>query len=181
MRELVRKPKGKQLRVKPESLRVSICDRREVLETCKRYPAPGNYELPSIRGAHADHEHNVNIHVLIKQPRALLFGRAGQRDHVSAFEHLPKIGAIREGGRAHDISEVGTIAVDNVILPVRLENSAVGLKVALVGGDSVGAIENGEKIWQQVDQHSAGSDLREAVRNPSHVREHPVAGALDAE
>ena len=56
--------------------------------------------------------------------------------------------------------------IDNVVLPVRLEKSAVGLEVTLVGGDAVGAIENSEEIWQQVDQHSTGSDLREGSVEP---------------
>ena len=30
----------------------------------------------------------------------------------------------------------------------------MGVEVALVGGDAVGAIENGKEIRQQVDQHS---------------------------
>ena len=49
-----------------------------------------------------------------------------------------------------------TLGVDDVVVPVRLEDLAVGVEVALVGGEAVGAIENGKKIGQQIDQHSTG-------------------------
>jgi hypothetical protein len=48
----------------------------------------------------------------------------------------------------------------------------VGLEVALISGDAVGAIEYSKKIWQQVDQHSTGKrPAGRAARSPSHVRE----------
>jgi hypothetical protein len=44
----------------------------------------------------------------------------------------------------------------------------VGFEVAMISGDAVGAIEYGEEIRQQVDQHSTGKPpAREAARNPS--------------
>src|SRR5437764_2270915 len=44
----------------------------------------------------------------------------------------------------------------------------MGFEVAMIGGDAVGAIEYGEEIWQQVDQHSTGKPpAREAARSPS--------------
>jgi hypothetical protein len=44
----------------------------------------------------------------------------------------------------------------------------VGFEVTVIGGDAVGAIEYGEEIGQQVDQHSTGeSPAREAARSPS--------------
>jgi hypothetical protein len=46
--------------------------------------------------------------------------------------------------------------IDDVVLPVGLENPSVIVEVALVGGEAVGALENGEKIREQVDQHSTG-------------------------
>jgi hypothetical protein len=33
----------------------------------------------------------------------------------------------------------------------------MGGEVTLVGGEAVGAIDNGKKIWQQIDQHSTGA------------------------
>jgi hypothetical protein len=47
-----------------------------------------------------------------------------------------------------------TVRIDYVVVPVWLEKTTVGLKVALVGGDAIRAIEYSEKIRQQVDQHS---------------------------
>jgi len=45
---------------------------------------------------------------------------------------------------------------NNVIAPVTLEYSAMRCEVTLVGGEWIRAVENCEKIWQQVDEHSAG-------------------------
>jgi hypothetical protein len=171
VRELVGKPEGKQLGVKAKSLCVGVRNRCEVLKAGERDSAALDDQFTGVRRADAHHEDDVNIDVLFEQPRALLLGRACERNDVGTLEHLPKIGPIGKDSGANDVGEMGPIAVNDVILPIRLENSTVGLKVALVSGDSVGAIENGEKIGQQVDQHSAGSDLREALRDPSHVRE----------
>ena len=44
--------------------------------------------------------------------------------------------------------------MDDVVVPVGFEDFSVGGEVTLGGGESVGDIENGEKIGQQVDQHS---------------------------
>jgi hypothetical protein len=174
-------PEGNQLRVEAEALGVGICDRGEVLEAGEGDAAAINHQLARVRGAHAHHEDYIDVNVLFEQFRAPLLSGACERDHVSAFEHLAKVGSIGQRGGANDVGEVWSIAVNNVVLPVRLEDSAVSLKVALIGGDPVGAIENGKKIGQQVDQHSAGSDPREVLQDPSHVRERRVVGALDAE
>jgi hypothetical protein len=57
----------------------------------------------------------------------------------------------------------------------------VGVVVALVGGDAVGAIENGEEIWQQVDQHSTGKRPARGQLGDRPRTETQSAGALDAE
>ena len=112
--------------------------------------------------------------------RALLLGVSRERDDVGALEHRRQIRAIGEHGRPHDVREVRTVGIDDVVVPVRLEDSAVGFEVALVGGEAVGAIENGEKIGQQVDQHSTGKHCGRAARSPSATGA-PIAGASDAE
>jgi hypothetical protein len=85
---------------------------------------------------------------------ALLLGRAGERDDVGALEHVAEVGPIGERGAAGDVAEMRTVGIDDVVVPVGLEDPAVRLVVALVGGDAVGAVENGEEVGQQVDQHS---------------------------
>jgi hypothetical protein len=49
--------------------------------------------------------------------------------------------------------EVWTFRVDDVVLPVRLEQRAVRVEVAAVGGGAVRAREDGEKVGEQIDQH----------------------------
>ena len=84
---------------------------------------------------------------------ALLFGVAGERDDVGALEHRAEIDAARAVRQSDDVQEVRTCRVDDVVVPVGFEEAAVGGEVALVGGDAVGAVENGEEIRQQIDQH----------------------------
>ena len=55
--------------------------------------------------------------------------------------------------RVYNISKVRAVGVDDVVVPVRLEEEAVRCEVAIVRCGSVGAIENGKKVRQQVDQH----------------------------
>jgi hypothetical protein len=74
-----------------------------------------------------------------------------------------------------------TVRIDDVVVPVGFEKTAVGVEVALVGGDAVGAIENGKEIRQQVDQHSTGSDLREGGTTIVTQTKSSGAGILDAE
>ena len=71
-------------------------------------------------------------------------------------------------GRADDVDEVRPFGIDDVVLPVGLENPSVVVEVALVGGEAVGALENGEEIRQQVDQHSTGRG-RAARESCDHV------------
>ncbi len=77
----------------------------------------------------------------------------GECDDVGASEHRVQVGAIGGDGRAHDLVEVRAVGVDDVVVPVRGEQRPVRLEVALVGGDAILALENGEEIGQQVDQH----------------------------
>jgi hypothetical protein len=53
----------------------------------------------------------------------------------------------------YDISKVRSVGIDDVIIPVRFEEATMRGEVAVVSGGSVGAIEDGKKIWQQVDEH----------------------------
>jgi hypothetical protein len=57
----------------------------------------------------------------------------------------------------------------------------MSFEVALVGGDAISAIEYGEEIRQQVDQHSTGKRPARGQRGAHQRRERRTAGALDAE
>src|ERR1700737_5267159 len=62
-----------------------------------------------------------------------------------------------------------TLWIYDVILPVGREDSSVSVEVALIGGDTVGAIEYGKKIRQQVDQHSTGKRPARGRRMTRHT------------
>ena len=83
----------------------------------------------------------------------MLLGVAGEGHDVGALEHRAEITSLRVHRGADDVLEMGSVGIDDVVMPVRLEEAAVGGEVALVGGGAVGAVENSKKIGQQVDQH----------------------------
>jgi hypothetical protein len=53
-----------------------------------------------------------------------------------------------------------TFRVDDVVVPVCLQQSPVGGVVSLVGGYPVGALQDCEEIGQQVDEHVPGAAWR---------------------
>ena len=89
----------------------------------------------------------------------------GQGDHVHPLEHRAQVVAVGGDGGGDDVGEVRALRVDDVVLPVRLEQRAVGVEVAAVGGGAVGARENGEEVGEQIDQHL--DRRRRAHRRPS--------------
>jgi hypothetical protein len=180
MSELMGQPEGEQLGIQSETLRVRIGDGREVLETGEGDPLSIDHEFAGVCCPDADHENNVYIDVLLKEAAAALLSRSGERDHVGSLEHLFEIGSICQRSRPDDVDEMGTFGIDDVILPVRLEETAVGFEVAMIGGDAVGATEYGEKIWQQVDQHSTGKPPAGKPREAHQRRGRRIAGASDA-
>ena len=128
-----------------------------MLEAHERDAASVDHELAGVRRADADHEHDVDVAIHGEQLAALLLGVLRQRDDIRSLEHREQIGTSMRDGRPRDVREVRTIGVDHVIVPVRLEDVAVGGEVTLISGEAVGAIQNGEKIGQQIDQHSTGA------------------------
>ena len=67
---------------------------------------------------------------------------------------IQKVGAVGDDRRADYVSEVRAVRIDDVVVPVGLQEPPVVLEVAAVCGVSVRAVENCEEIRQQVDQHS---------------------------
>src|SRR5476651_1220250 len=185
MRELMCKPERKQLGVKAEALSVGISNGGKVLETSECDPTTVDDQLASVCRTDTHHEHDVDVDVLLEEQCAALFRGACQRDDVRTLEHLAEIGAVRERGAPYDVGEMRAFGVNDVVVPVRLEKMAVGFVVSLVCGDAVGAIENGEKIRQQVDQHSTGKrpargDARTVTRTGAPARRRVGRGMIVA-
>jgi hypothetical protein len=87
----VGEPERQELRVEAKALGLRIGDGREVLETRKGGCAPVDHQLAGIRGADTHHEHDVDVHVLLEQLGALVFGNARERDDIGPSEHLAKV------------------------------------------------------------------------------------------
>ncbi len=146
VRDLVRQPERDQLGIEAEALRLRVRLPGEVLEAHEGDAASIDDQLSRVGGADADHQDDVDVTIHCKELAALLLGVACERHHIGALEHRPQIRTRRGDGRSHDVHVVRTVGIDHIIVPVRLEDLAVTVEVALVGGLSVGAIENGEEV-----------------------------------
>src|SRR5882672_7259244 len=105
-----------------------------MLEANEHDTTPIDHELAGVRGTDSDHEHDVDVAVHCEQLATLLLARASERDDVRSLEHRAEVGATRADRRSNDLHEVRTVRIDDVIMPVRFENSAMGGEVTLVGG-----------------------------------------------
>ncbi len=173
-------PKRNQLRIETKPLGVGVVNGREVLETREGDSRPVHHQLASVCSTDADHKHDLYVSILLEQPSAPLFSGSRKCDNVSPLEHVPQVGAIGQRRGANDVTEVRAVGVNDVIVPVGLEDSAVGFVVALVGGDAIRAIKYSEKIRQQVDQHSTGKRPAGNQRRAHQRRGRRIAGATDA-
>jgi hypothetical protein len=151
--DLVREPERDQLGLEAESLCVGVGDAGEVLQTDEGDGAAAHHQLAGVGGADADHQHHVDVDVRLDQPCAPLLGGPREGDDVGPGEHRTQVGAGSVDCPLDDVAEMWTFRVDDVIVPVCLQQPPVGGVVALVGCDPVGALENGEEIREQVDQH----------------------------
>src|SRR6185369_9351470 len=128
MREFMGEPQWQELGVEAQTLSFRIRDGGEVLETGEGDATPVDDQLAGIGRSDAHHEHDVDVDVLVEKLGTTLFSRASKRDDIRALEHLEQVCSVGQCRRAHDVCEVRTVGVYDVILPVVLEYSAVGLK-----------------------------------------------------
>src|SRR5688572_8030645 len=106
-----------------------------MLEAEERDASRSYDELSGVGGAHAHHEHDVVLGVEPEQLTALRFGVTNERHHVRPLQNGTQIASVRQHGRSDDVHEVRTVGVDDVIVPVGLQQPAVTLEVAAVGGE----------------------------------------------
>jgi hypothetical protein len=149
----VSQPQRDELRIEAESLGLFVCHSGEVLEAHEGNATAPNDQLTRVRGADTNHEHDIDVDIGLEQSGTAMLGIARQRDDIGALQHCAEITPVRVHRRVYDITKVRTFGIDDVIVPVCLEKTAVRGEVAVVGSGSVSAIENGKEIWQQVDQH----------------------------
>ena len=172
MGDFVREPHRDQLGVEPKSARRRVRDAREMFNAYERDAAAVDHHLSRVRGADADHEDDVDVAVDLEQQSTLLFRRARERDDIGAAEHRAQILAIGAHRVTNDFLEVRTGGLDDVVVPVRLEQRTMRFEVPVVCGGRVRALQYREKIGQQVDQHEA-----EAISCALGVRRRDCVGA----
>jgi hypothetical protein len=120
----------------------------------KAIPFPSTDQFTRVRRADAHHENDVDVAVHREKFTALLLRVSRERDDIDAVEHRRQIRSTSRQARSHDVHEVWTVGIDDVVVPVRFEDLLMSSEVALVSGEAIGAVENSKKIRQQVDQHS---------------------------
>ena len=92
VRDLVRQPERNQLWIETETFGLRVRCAGEVLEADEGDSASIDDELAGVRGADADHEHDVDVAVDGEQIAALLFAYSRERHDVGALEHRRQIG-----------------------------------------------------------------------------------------
>ena len=117
-----------------------------MLKAHKRDPTPVDDELAGVRSTDANHEHDINVGVVLDQCAALFFSGSGERDDVGSLEHRAEIGAIGKRGELHYVPEMRTVGIENVVVPVGFEETTVCFEVPEIGSDAISAIEYREKI-----------------------------------
>jgi hypothetical protein len=149
-------PERDQLRLEAESLRVRVGDPGEVLQADEGGCPPPDHQLAGIGSADTDHEYHVDVDVRFDQPCAPLLGCSCEGDDVGPGEHRAKVGASGVDRPLDNVAEMRTFGVDDVVVPVCLQQTPMGGVVPLIGGDPVGALENREEIREQIDEHCRG-------------------------
>ena len=153
MCHLVRQPERNYFRLESERTGVGIGLTGEVLQGDERHAAAVNDEFASVGRSDANHENDIRIDVGFEDAAALALGESSKGDHIDACEHRAEVIAVGVRGGANYFLEVRSLGVQDVVCPVRLENSAVRFEVAQVSSDAISAVYDSKEIWKQVDQH----------------------------
>jgi hypothetical protein len=146
-------PQWDELWLEAEGAGVLIRLSGEVLEGDESHPAPIDYELTSVGGAYTHHQDHISVDVCIENAAALSLGQPCECEHVNALQHGAEVIAIGVGCSANYLLEVRPVGVEDVVGPVRPEYPPVRFEVSHVCSDAICAVDDSEKIWEQVDQH----------------------------
>ena len=130
----MRQPERHELRIKAEPLCFLVCHTCEMLQANERDTPTFHHELTRIGGADADHQHHIDIDVSSQQSSTTLLGVTRERENVSAFKHRTEITAIRVYRCVYNILKMWPFWIDDVVVPVRLEQAMVRGEVMFVGG-----------------------------------------------
>jgi hypothetical protein len=117
-----------------------------VLEADESGTSAIDYELAGVGCTDTDHQYDVDIRVVIEKRAALIRRRPSERHDIGPLEHGTKVRAVRQRSKLHYIAKMRPVWVEDVVMPVRLEETAMGFEVAMVGSDAISAIEYCEKV-----------------------------------
>ena len=90
--DLVRKPKGNELRIQAKAAGFGVGDAGEMFETDERNTLTAYYELAGICSADSHHQHDVDVTVDLEKVAALIFRISGKSDDIHSLEHRAKVG-----------------------------------------------------------------------------------------
>jgi hypothetical protein len=76
-----------------------------------------------------------------------------QRDDVGAGEQCVEVVAVGVDRCANDFVEMWTLRLEDVVVPVRSEKGTMPIEVRVIRVNAVGAVQDGEEIWKEVDDH----------------------------
>src|SRR5690606_25426898 len=138
-----------------ETLRRSVGNGREMLQANEHSRLTIENELAGVRGAHADHNDYIDVAVDRDQVGASGEYLVCSPGNVVLLEHRVQIGAIGLDRRAHDVQKVGPVGIENVVMPIGIQETAMRLVVRAIGSDSIGALQYGEKVRNEIDEHFA--------------------------
>ena len=170
MRDLVRDPQRQQLGRESHAVCLRVRPAGEVLQADERNAAASDDELAGVRGAHADHQVQIDRTIGLEH-----FSRAPQRlfghgDHVDVRERAPEIGAVGVQRRGDDRLGMRRFGVEHVVLPVRAEHGTVAIEILVVRRGRIGRGERREELRNEIDEHCP-------VADPIWERSRPVTSA----
>ena len=146
-------PEGNKLRLKTERAGIWIWLASEMLESDEGHSTAVDHELAGICCSYADHENDIGVDIGIENAATLGFSQPRECDHIDACKHGAEIITIGVCSGADHFLEVRSFRIEDVIGPVRFEYSAVRFEVSQVCSDAICAVNDSEKIGEQVDQH----------------------------
>jgi len=149
----MREPHRQELGVESEAVGGGVRDAREVLEADEGRGAPVDDEFAGIRGADPDHQDDVDGDVEFEGLDAGGLGARGEGGDIEAGEEIVEITTIGAHGVPHHFVEVRPCGLDDVVVPIRAKEPAVGLEVAVVPGDGISTRDGVEELGYEIDQH----------------------------
>ena len=153
VRYFVCQPERDQLWLEAKGTGIRIGLAGKMLECDEGHSAAADHEFSGIGGADADHQNNIGVDIGVQHSATFGLGQSREGHDIDACEHGAEVIAIGVRSSANDFLEVRSLWIEDVVGPVRVKDSAMRFEVAHICGDAICAVDDSEKIGEQVDQH----------------------------